>query len=505
MSFGSLVSGHFRLMWRLGLAAALCCLGSVTDFDCGQAQESAATGAIANRNDRALDPDASTALRLPNIFADHMVLQADRGVPLWGWGAPQREVAVRWEGQEHRVTVDQSGKWRLDLPRCKAGGPRELTVSCGDESVTFQDVWVGEVWLCSGQSNMQWSLKDSDGAADEIPRAIHQRLRLCNVPMEWDDEARDDCAAEWSECRPEAAATFSAVAYYFGKRLMEDLDTPVGLIGSYWGGTPAESWTSPAALQGHPLLKPLVDESKPNSEHPQNQPSVLYHAMISPLVPYGVRGAIWYQGESNVGRAAQYEVLFPTMIRDWRHRWGQGDFPFYFVQIAPFRYEWTTPEAYCELCEAQTSTLRVPNTGMVVTNDISDVKDIHPRNKRAVGERLARLALSRTYGRRIGAVCGPLYAGCEMDGARIRVHFHHAGSGLATRDGRTPTGFTIAGVDHVFHDAVAIIDGRSVVVSSPDVIRPRAVRFAWSDTSLSNLINREGLPAAAFRTDSFWP
>ncbi len=446
--------------------------------------------------------DEAQALRLPHLFGDHMVVQRDRPLPIWGWSNPGSSVTVQFGTAQQTATAADDGTWRVELPPQPAGGPRQLVVQSGDQKLAFSDVWTGEVWICSGQSNMQWGLKQSAGGAEEIQAASHPRLRLFRVPMQWSDEPKDDCEGSWQVCTPESVADFSAVAYYFGKRISQELNLPVGLVGTYFGGTPAEAWTSPAALDGRAEFHDLWESTK-NDANPQCHRCALFNAMIHPIVPFAMRGAIWYQGEGNVGRAKQYASLFPTMIRDWRRMWRQGDFPFYFVQLAPFRYGGTDPAACAELWEAQTQTLQLPNTGMAVTIDIGDFKDIHPANKRDVGDRLARWALSRTYGRRGMVPSGPLYHSHQIEGSQVRIFLDYVGAGLVTRDGKRPKEFTIAGPDGNFAPAEATIEGNTIVVSSPQVPQPTAVRFAWNDTAAPNLMNRNGLPAGPFRTDSF--
>jgi sialate O-acetylesterase len=292
------------------------------------------------------------------------------------------------------------------------------------------------------------------------------------------------------------------VGYYFARELQRELEVPIGILHTSWGGTLAEAWTSRDALAAHDEFQPILDRVEQTQEH-QHRAAHLFNGMIAPLVPYGIRGAIWYQGESNVGRAEQYASLFPTMIADWRARWGQGDFPFYFVQLAPFRYGNSDPELLAELWEAQLKTLQgVPKTGMVVTTDIATTSDIHPPNKQDVGKRLALWALANVYERDGVAYSGPIYKSHESQGNAIHIAFDH-GEGLAARDGEPLRDFTIAGEDRTFVPAQARIEGNAIVVSSPDVKEPVAVRFAWYDTAEPNLVNASGLPASPFRTDDW--
>jgi sialate O-acetylesterase len=312
-------------------------------------------------------------------------------------------------------------------------------------------------------------------------------------------EPATDVKAAWAVCSPKTVgaggwAGFSAAGYYFGRQLHKDLGVPVGLIDTTWGGTPAEFWTSNKSLEADPALKPLA----------QGESSCLYNGMLAPLIPFGIRGAVWYQGESNAGRAYQYRTLFPAMIRDWRTSWGQGDFPFGFVQIAPYRYGGQNNTGiWAELSEAQTMTLKnAPNTGMAVTLDIGNIDDIHPTNKQEVGRRLALWAMAKAYGKET-AYSGPIYKSMAVDGNKVRLEFDHVGGGLVSRDGKPLTDFTVAGADQQFKPANAEIDGNSVVVTCPEVAEPAAVRFAWHDIATPNLSNKDGLPAGPFRTDSW--
>ena len=456
-------------------------------------------------------PTWSAELLLPRIFGDHMVLQRDRPIPVWGTAAPAANIEVALDSQSATVQADAEGKWHVELPPLPAGGPHTLTVRAASQAEdenksaqikSFEDVLIGEVWVCSGQSNMEWSLSITEGGKEEAARADHPQLRMIRPPHTVAQQPHTDIDAQWTVCTPDTAAPFSAVAYYFGTQLQSQLNVPIGLIGTYWGGTRAEAWTPREAMEGNDMFAAMLE--RPPVFEPKNpaQASVLYTGMLAPIIPYAMRGVIWYQGESNVSRAQQYAELFPTMIRAWRKQWGQGDFPFLFVQLAPFRYGDNDPACCAELWEAQTKTLALPRTGMAVTNDIGNPQDIHPGNKRDVGLRLARWAMQMAY-ETPTVVSGPLYDGMDIVGSEVRVSFQHIGSGLATRDNQPPSDFTLAGADQVFHPAEARIDGDKVIVTSPQVPRPVAVRFAWRDDAQPNLMNREGLPASAFRSDDF--
>lgn len=442
---------------------------------------------------------AAAAVKLPAVFGDNMVLQRGRPVNVWGWAGPGEEVSVALAGQSRSTKADENGKWKLTLDKLEPGDPLTMTVKgSSGNTLVLRNVLVGEVWVCSGQSNMVWGVAASNDGPREIAEADYPAIRLFYVPEVKAMHPAADVCARWSVCTPEnivkaKPGSFSALAYFFGRHLHKELGVPVGLIQTSWGGTPAEFWTSRKALDSDPALKPLL-------RHPDS--SSLYNGMIAPLVPFAIRGAIWYQGESNVSRAHQYCTLFPAMIADWRAVWGQGDFPFGFVQIAPFRYGGQDPANCAELWEAQLLTLKnVPNTGMAVTMDIGDVKDIHPKNKQDAGKRLALWALAKVYGRDDLVYSGPIYKSMAIEGDCIRLSFDHVGGGLTAADGKPLRDFTIAGEDQQFVPAAAEIDGDSIVVRGEGISKPAAVRYAWRDDAQPNLANREGLPASPFRTD----
>ena len=456
---------------------------------------------------------ASTAmaeLRLPSIMADHMVLQQSRLVPIWGWAGPGEEVAVEVAGKTYKGTADGRGRWQVEVGPLSTGGPLEIVISgaAGDKKI-IKDVLVGEVWVCSGQSNMAMRVSSCNDAAKEIENAKHPGIRAFMVERAVAEKPQDQCVGSWTVCSPETAGGYMAAAYFFGRELHKELDVPVGLVQTAWGGTPSESWTSRKALESDPTLKPLLDrwdnaiEKDAKKKSSPYQPAKLYNAMIAPIVPYGITGAIWYQGEANVGRAYQYRTLFPLLIKDWREAWGQGQFPFGFVQIAPWNYG-GDPARCAELWEAQLLTLKkMPNVGMAVTMDIGNTKDIHPKNKQDVGRRLALWALARNYGKRDIVYSGPIYESMTIEGNKIRLRFDHIAGGLATRDGKAPSHFTIAGADQKFYPAEAKIDGDTIVVESKEVAKPVAARYAWHGGAEPNLMNASGLPASSFRTDQW--
>lgn len=443
-------------------------------------------------------------VRLPALFSDHLVLQRQQAVPVWGWADPGEQVIVACAGQSAECKADAKGRWKVTLAPLSTPGPHELVVRGKTSAVTLRDVLVGEVWVCSGQSNMEWSVAVSANAPEEAAAAHYPQIRMFTVQKKVADLPQDDCAGAWAVCSPQSVPRFSAVGYFFARHLHRELGVPVGMINSSWGGTPADSWISRKALESVPSLRPLLErwEKNPDKKNPW-RPAALYNGMIAPLVPYALRGAIWYQGESNVGRAYQYRLLMPLLIGDWRRAWGQGDFPFGMVQLAPFSYGPAGEIACAELREAQAlTTQNTPHVGMAVTMDIGNPKDIHPKNKQEVGRRLALWALAKVYGKQL-VYSGPIYKSMSIEGNKARIHFDHIGSGLATRDGKAPSHFAVAGADQKFFPAEATLDGNTVVVHSAQVPQPVAVRYAWKDDAEPNLMNREGLPASPFRTDQW--
>ncbi len=631
----------------------------------------------------------ATDIDLPILFSDNMVLQRDKNIPVWGTAVPGGEIIVEIAGQQKSTEVTKDGKWRIDLQPISVGGPYDLII-IGVDTISYKNVMVGEVWICSGQSNMEMALAGwgkINNYKEEIANADYPNIRLFQVKHTTSTQPIDtiNCTG-WDECSPETISDFSSVAYFFGRKLFKELDIPIGLIHTSWGGTPAEAWTSAEALKkltdfkdevdmiesidldntqtieeyradikvrgekiisgdagfkngkpiwndtqlklsdwktmklptrwenaGHPYLdgimwfrkeidipqsmtgtdltlhlgpvndiditwfngikvgglsdanipreykipKSLVKPGKnvivvnvqdigysggmwgtadqmfivnnkgkkislagewlykigfntkilgpkPRSPEDPNRPTVLYNAMLNPLIPYAIQGAIWYQGESNAGRAHQYQTLFPTMIKDWRSQWNQGDFPFLFVQLANFMELQTEPkdDDWAELREAQLMTLSLPNTGMAVAIDIGDAIDIHPKNKQDVGKRLALNALNLVYDQEI-EYSGPIYKSNTIEGNKINLTFDHVYSGLTTPKNEVFKGFSIAGSDKKFYWAQAKIDGNSIVVWNNKVKNPVAVRYAWAANPICNLYNKAGLPASPFRTDSW--
>lgn len=484
-------------------------------------------------------------LWIPRIFSDRMVLQRDTPNPLWGATTPRATVMASVAGRSVTTTAREDGSFRFDLPALPAGGPHVLEVTASGATRRYSDVLIGEVWLCSGQSNMDFTLARTErrpfaGAADwqrEVARAKHPEIREFKVEWTMSEDPQREVEGSWRACTPETAGDFSAVAYFFGRELHERLGVPVGLVTCAYGASTAEAWISGGKLSSDVAFQPLLASFRKKSiayrddprsyadygkamrewadgggrgrapKHPdpvrdQHNPSVLFNGMISPIVPYGIRGAIWYQGESNVGTRRLYPALQRALIEDWRTHWDRGDFPFLFVQLAAHGPPGTDPAAssLATMREAQATSLSLPNTGMAVTIDIGEEKDVHPRNKRDVGLRLARIALKDTYGKDL-VPSGPVFRMSEIEDGRVVLHFDHVAGGLVAKAG--PLGqFAIAGDDRKFVWADAEIVGDTVVVSSPAVPRPAYVRYAWADNPAgANLFNSENLPAAPFRTD----
>jgi len=623
---------------------------------------------------------SATNIKLPILFSDNMVLQRDKNIPVWGTAEPGGEVIVKIAEQQKSTEVTEDGKWRIDLQPMSVGGPYDLTI-IGMDTISYKNVMVGEVWICSGQSNMEMPVRNCNNFEEEIANADFPNIRLFQVNQTTGYQPLDTInSAGWDECSPKTIPNFSAAAYYFGRKLFKELDVPIGLINTPFGGTPVESWISSKALKVIPefreelekmdstleqaqnqdnfqaelkLKKKIINRGdigfnngKPNWNNPEldvadwdtmdlpikwekagypdldgimwfrkainipasmigndlimslgpindyditwfngvkvgsmldanlprvykipmslvmpgknvivikvedvgysggiwgkaNQmfiannsdekisiagkwlykigfdrkvlgpkahiPTVLNNAMIHPLIPFAIQGAIWYQGEANAGRAHQYQTLFPIMIKDWRSQWNQGDFPFLFVQLANFNVLQTEPkdDDWAELREAQLMTLSLPNTGMAVTIDIGDAKDIHPKNKQDVGKRLALNALNLVYDKEI-EYSGPIYKTNTIEGNKINLTFGHVYSGLTTPKNEVLKGFSIAGGDKKFYWAQAEIKGDNIVVWNDKIKNPVAVRYAWASNPICNLYNKAGLPASPFRTDS-WP
>ncbi len=495
------------------------------------------------------NPAVRADLELPQVFAEHMVLQAESRLPIWGTNSPGEQVTV-WLGDEKKTAVaNSSGNWQVAFPPRKATTcPTTLRVRGGNE-VVIEDILVGEVWLCAGQSNMEWPLKKAAHGRTEVAAADYPHLRLLNLvgaarggsgSYTAEHLARLTperfCRGSWACCTPETAKSFSAVGYYFDRKLQQELGVPIGLISPAIGGTPAEAWIRPAALaadaelasliEGNWLQNPRLDpwcqrraaanlrraadagEEIPGDKLGPNhsfKPGFMWEAGLKPLVPYALSGVVWYQGESNAAthwRALQHRQIFPLLVRDWRSQWGEGDFPFLYVQLPALkRPHWPL------FREGQRRMLdELSNMGMVVTMDVGQPTNVHPVDKQPVGERLARWALSQTYGRNI-VPSGPLFQSMRSVGNRTLLDFKYAEGGLTTRDRQPPVGFEVAGESGLFVTAEARVDGTSIVVSSAEVPAIAQVRYGWAaypDPPL-NLINREGLPASPFSTATSFP
>ena len=443
-------------------------------------------------------------LWLPSVFSDHMVLQQESDITVWGWTtATDEEITVHSTWNDQKVTVKAyQGKWSVSLKTAKWGGPYELTIS-GHEEIVLKDILIGEVWVCSGQSNMEWTPEMGLlNAQQEIDNADHPNIRFFTIPKHIATTPQDDTPGEWAVCSSKTMKNFSSVAYFFGRKLNTDLSIPIGLINTSWGGTPVETWLEKELLEEDTELKKAAEKLEPVAWWP-TEPGLTYNSMIHPILNFNIAGCIWYQGESNRQNVPSYYRSFPLLIDSWRKVWGK-ELPFYFVQIAPYNYG--APEAVdaAFVRDAQLHTLKtVANTGMAVTNDIGNLENIHPINKQEVGRRLALWALAKTYDKKETVYSGPIYKSMELQKNKINVHFDHANGGLEKK-GRLLTEFTIAGEDRVFYPAKAVIKGDMVTVSAKKVKEPVAVRFAFSNAALPNLFNAEGLPASAFRTDD-WP
>ena len=502
-----------------------------------------------------LAPLGSTAIRadvaLNNLFTDHMVLQQGIQNKIWGKADPGEEISVSIAGQSHTTVAKKDGSWSVQLDSIiEYGGPHTLTVE-GNNTQRFEDVLIGEVWVCSGQSNMQWPVRQATDADLAIATADLGQIRLISVPQVGTQEPQWNFKGEWAVCSPENVGDFSAVGFFFGRQLHQTLHVPVGLIDNAWGGSACEAWIDRNLLSSDDRFSPLIDrwiqtettmpeavkayekrldvwkqkseEAKAEKKspprrprHPESlltgnsRPGNIYCGVLAPTIGYGMRGAIWYQGESNASRAVQYRSLFPFMIDSWRNEWGLGDFPFYWVQLADFRDEKSEPadSEWAELREAQTMTLtKLDNTGEAVIIDLGEGKDIHPRNKIDVAKRLARLALAETY-KLPGIQCrSPLFQSMQQNGNRLVLTFEHVeskASGWRPFDVRDPIGFTIADSSQTFVHAQARIlaDGR-IEVWSDTVSDPVAVRYAWADNPICNMYSSAGLPMTPFRTDNF--
>ena len=481
-----------------------------------------------------LGSTAQADVKLPNVFGDHMVLQQGQQNKVWGLAEAGEVVTVAINGQSQTATAAADGTWHVMIDPVPVGGPYALTVK-GKNEIKFSDVLVGEVWVCSGQSNMQWSVNNSNDPDIEKLTAKYPKVRMINFPqvgtqdVKWSHDDR-----KWMVCTPDTVGGFSAVGYFFARQLHQTLGVPVGMINNAWGGSACEAWIRRDVLNADPLFKPLMDrwtqmeskyaelvakgtdltdEEKKQLQGLQNQmggnsrPANIYNGVLKSHIGYGIKGAIWYQGESNAGRAYQYRDLFPLMIKNWRDDWGQGDFSFYWAQLADFQNEQPQPveSAWAELREAQTMTMsKLPKTGEAVIIDIGEGKDIHPKNKVDVGRRLARWALAKDYGVAI-PYHSPQYKSMAKTDNKITLTFDYVDGGWRPFDVKEPRGFAIAGEDKKFVWANATVQkDNTIEVSSDQVVNPVAVRYGWADNPVVNLFDGAGLPLTPFRTDD-WP
>jgi sialate O-acetylesterase len=495
----------------------------------------------------------SAEIQLPSVIGSHMVFQQDKPIKIWGWAEPGENISLVFADQRDQATADGDGLWEIQLKPMKSGhGPYEMTITgTQSPSLHLDDILLGEVWVCSGQSNMEWPMWRTHSPTPEIQRANFPQIRLFHVPRNVSVYPLDDVEAEWEVCAPQTIRNFSAVGYFFGRELNQKLGVPVGLISTSWGGTRIEPWTPAAGFQSVPELQDILAESKSEDKeyraemkkhlqkqknwlktveealalgkripaqlelpvHPNDDrqaPTALYNAMIHPFTRLGIRGAIWYQGEANRNDGLIYTKKMEALINGWRSVWELGNFPFYYVQLAPYNYGYLLDDEESDtldfdrlplIWEAQLQALKIPNTGMAVTTDITNLYDIHPRNKKDVGYRLSLWALAKTYGQKGLIFSGPLYRSMSVEGNKIRIQFDHVGSGLTTLNDMPLSWFTVAGQDRTFYKAKAKIIGDSVFVWNERVPQPVAARMGWHQLATPNLGNKEGLPASPFRTD----
>ncbi len=501
----------------------------------------------------ALPSLAKAELKLPAIIGDNMVLQQKQAGNIWGWDNPGTDVTVSFGGQTKAAKADAKGKWTVSLdPGAASDRPASMTIK-GSSTKDLKNILVGEVWICSGQSNMEWNVGNSTDADLEIATAKYPKIRLISVPKVGVQEPQDDFKGAWAECSPQTVPPFSAVGYFFGRSLHQILNVPIGLINNAWGGSAAEAWVRRDVLEKDPRFKLLMENTQKNEAklqspaaqeaykknlaawqkraddakkagkafterapqspnawlHGNARPGNIYNGVLRPTIGYGIKGAIWYQGESNAGRAYEYASLFPLMIQHWREEWKQGDFSFYWVQLADFMQETpdaeqATASAWAELREAQTKTQNaIKNGGQAVIIDIGEGKDIHPKNKRDVAERLARWALVKDYGQKL-IHRSPEYKSMTISGDKVTITLDTFGSSLQTFDVKEVKGLVICGADKKWQWAEGqIVGADKIQVSCPKVAKPVAVRYAWSNNPVCNLFNKEWLPVTPFRTDDF--
>ena len=466
------------------------------------------------------DDTNTTSLRLPAIFGDNMVLQQELSVPIWGWSTPGANVTVKFAGQTKATRANNQGQWTVKLAKLKASAePQSLKIESGATKV-FTNILVGEVWLCSGQSNMEKPIGNQPGqkpcfnAPEELAAANYPNIRLFKVEKTLSPKPLDDLEkfATWRSCDSNAleSTKFSAAGYFFGREIHTNLNVPIGLVESSWGGTRIEPWTPPVGFDSIPSLKEL--DAPESGKRANTTPMAIYNAMIAPISGFSIRGALWYQGESNCMGTNDdyltYEDKMKAMVNGWRKIWHEGNFPFYFVQIAPFKYydakirRVPSAETLPEFWTLQSRAARsIKNAGMVVTTDlVNDLNDIHPRDKQSVGHRLALLARNKTYGEKNVVAEGPAFKRMKIEGNKAILSFENTDGGLMSPNDAPLTWFTIAGTDGKFVSAEAKIVGDTVEVSAAGIEKPAAVRFAWDETAQPNLFNKAGLPAEPFTT-----
>ena len=433
---------------------------------------------------------------LPSILSSGMVLQQNSTVKIWGWGDPLEEIQITasWDGKVIKTVTDSYAQWQVIIDTPVAGGPFEIKIQ-GYNEIILSDILIGEVWVCSGQSNMAWTASSGiDGAEAAIQEANFSNIRLFNIVKKSADSPQNDVTGNWQVCEPETMKNFSAVGYFFAKRIHENLHIPIGIINASWGGTPAETWIPQEKFQNNDSISNAAKILKPQPWSPE-KPSKVFNAMIAPLVHLSIAGVIWYQGEANTANPSYYEMVFKSLILSWREIWNK-DLPFYYVQIAPYQYG--TPYIGVQVRDVQRRVLSLPYTGMVVTSDIGNIEDIHPKNKLDVGQRLANLALQKHYKVSKALVESPLFDRIDVKGNKVTVFFENS-EGLYFKEDAKDL-FEIAGNDGVFYPAKAKIKGVTVLTSSKMVRNPKFVRFAWTNTSISNLFNGANLPASSFTT-----
>jgi sialate O-acetylesterase len=494
------------------------------------------------------------------LFTDHMVLQCNIPIPVWGTANPGEKVSVIINKESQTVTADASGNWMLKLKKQKAGGPYKMDIF-GDNTITINDVYIGEVWLCSGQSNMDMTVAKEDrywcgvqNEAEEVSKANYPQIRVFDVDYTPSNSIKANPVGKWEVCTSQTVGHFSAVAYFFAREIYQKMNIPIGMITSAYGASTAETWISKKAMEEHSNLKPMLDiysqkwekfvtdstttlskyrndlagyqenliqsqaaagdvtakktkaPKDPDPQHDQHNPYVCYNGMIAPLIPYAIRGAVWYQGESNGPSAKVYREIMETLVADWRTSWNQGNYPFLYVQLANYGKPMTEPvknDPLMTVREAQVQNLSIPNTGMAVAieNAGDQPTNIHPKNKQAIGYRLGLIARAKVYGEKV-EYSGPMFKKYKVEGNFIRLYFDYVGKGLVAKNGKL-TGFAICSEDQKWVTADARIDGKTVVVSSPEVAKPVAVRYCWGTNPPASLSNQAGLWTPNFRTDNF--